>query len=360
MSAAGEPENAALVDFFKSLLDPAKIRLAKIERERVCEETIRQRRELSRRETVLLGLLIRRLAAYEQDFVTLVRDFARISVQIEVSTRPELNRPFILDAWLSIGDLHEIVRAEFTKHKMPLIAKNDIYSRELTLKRELATALKIADTNRYRAHGMQFDPQSIFLDLEATVAVLDHQVVCFERGTPWPVRDAPAFAFARMFQPENGRDGFGVVTVPPYLLMPGKLHPQDRGTLELPSEAVMSAVVDRECEIRLSAEAQALFRDPSVNDTRLIEVIQTAAGADYGLSSSMAIDLIRSAQVLYPDCEAVKRAHYVRFNRAAQGALLRGDAVPSTVLHRLCGTETTIAAFSREGRPLVVAAGSWT
>jgi hypothetical protein len=110
------------------------------------------------------------------------------------------------------------------------------------------------------------------------VAVLDHQVVCFERGTPWPVRDAPAFAFARMFQPENGRDGFGVVTVPPYLLMPGKLHPQDRGTLELSSEAVMSAVVDRECEIRLSAEAQALFRDPSVNDTRLIEVIQTAAG----------------------------------------------------------------------------------
>jgi hypothetical protein len=59
-------------------------------------------------------------------------------------------------------------------------------------------------------------------------------------------------------------------------------------------------------------------------------------------------------EVLYPDCEAVKRAHYVRFNRAAQGALLRGDAVPSTVLHRLCGTETTIAAFSREGRPLVV------
>jgi hypothetical protein len=61
----------------------------------------------------------------------------------------------------------QIVRAEFTKHKMPLIAKNDIYSRELTLKRERATALKIADTNRYRAHGMQFDPQSIFLDVRS-------------------------------------------------------------------------------------------------------------------------------------------------------------------------------------------------
>lgn len=96
------------------------------------------------------------------------------------------------------------------------------------------------------------------------------------------------YAVMRMFQPENGRDGYDAVNVPAYLI--------DNPDL-LPSNEVMNSVIDLECKIRLSPESHALFRDEKVDDGRWIETIQVAAGVAHGLEGPLAVDLIRCAQV---------------------------------------------------------------
>ena len=131
----------------------------------------------------------------------------------------------------------------------------------------------------------------------------------------------PGMMMMRMFQPENGRDGFGQLAVPA------------NGTV-LPQPATMAVLIDRECQLRLDPGTLAAFKDLSIDDARVIESVQLTAGAEFGLGPEV-LDVIRCAQLLAPACRAVKQAHYVKFNRTTQGTLQQGDPVPTMRLGRI-------------------------
>lgn len=141
--------------------------------------------------------------------------------------------------------------------------------------------------------------------------------------------DERHYMVAAMFQPENAQNGFEPVSVPPYLA-------EGTRQIALPSPETMNDVINKECELRLLPETLATFRNSTMDadDAQLIEVIQRAAGASYGLGKE-APDLIRCAQQLYPGLKALKNAHYIKHNKITQGVLKQGDAIPSVKLHSI-------------------------
>lgn len=197
--------------------------------------------------------------------------------------------------------------------------------------------------DRHHHHGHH--PRRGGAELSTGLGVMGHLFFQEEpmRFTPEPMM--------RMFQPENGRNGFDQLDVPAAIRT---------GAVPMPDPATLSAVIDRECQLRLDPGTLSAFKDPGIDDSRVIESVQLAAGAAFGLGPEV-LDLIRCAQVLAPACPAVRRAHYVKFNRTTQGTLRQGDPVPAMGLVDACsGQAVPLASYMRPGRPLVVAAGSYT
>ena len=136
-------------------------------------------------------------------------------------------------------------------------------------------------------NGMTVLPEAeclgVFVDLLMTPE--SQMARLFFQQKPRPEIDfdiEPGPMMMRMFQPENGRDGFGQLAVPANVL--------------LPPPATMAALIDRECQLRLDPGTLAAFKDPSIDDARVIESVQLTAGAEFGLGPEV-LDVIRCAQV---------------------------------------------------------------
>jgi hypothetical protein len=76
-----------------------------------------------------------------------------------------------------------------------------------------------------------------------------------------------------MFQPQNGREGFRHLSVPPHLT---------DGSTKLLSPEVMTSLIERECELRLHPATLMAFANNQVHDRRLLDTIQLQACHEVG------------------------------------------------------------------------------
>jgi len=151
----------------------------------------------------------------------------------------------------------------------------------------------------------------------------------------------------------NGRRGFDAVNAPDAeVVMPGR-------------DATVS-MLKRECEMRVSPEMSEKFDDLGDNYAavhKLHEEIQQEVCKEFGFGAVGPIAL-RSARARFPDDpDVVNAAFYLKYNRARQGALCVGDAVPDVPLLELTGKPTSLLSYHSErgmDRPLVLVAGSTT
>jgi hypothetical protein len=76
-----------------------------------------------------------------------------------------------------------------------------------------------------------------------------------------------------MFQPQNGREGFCHLNVPPHLT---------DGSTKLLSPEAMTSLIERECELRLHPATLMAFANNQVHDRRLLDTIQLQACHEVG------------------------------------------------------------------------------
>jgi hypothetical protein len=98
--------------------------------------------------------------------------------------------------------------------------------------------------------------------------------------------------------------------------------------------------------------------------TEVTNQLQLRAVREAGLPDE-AVEIIRSAQYLYPEDEDMKTIpHYVKYNRSKPGELAVGSPAPSCSVVELNGQKTHLGVFfersEQHGRPLVLIGGSFT
>ena len=105
-----------------------------------------------------------------------------------------------------------------------------------------------------------------------------------------------------MFHPTNGRDNFvAESTVSPTLMQ------------ELPSPEVVKELLRREKTLRLDPLTQVVYAMTGQRSIEVTNQLQLRAVREAGLPDE-AVELIRSAQYLYPEDEDMKEIpHYVKF-----------------------------------------------
>lgn len=159
--------------------------------------------------------------------------------------------------------------------------------------------------------------------------------------------DERHYMVAAMFQPENAQNGFEPVSVPPYLA-------EGTRQIALPSPETMNDVINKECELRLLPQTLATFRNSTMDadDAQLIEVIQRAAGASYGLGKE-APDLIRCAAVVSRAQSVEKRAlHQAQQDYARRPQTRRCDSIGQAAQHLQSGLQH--CRFERRGCHFVI------
>eukprot|EP00040_Diaphanoeca_grandis_P027640 m.157782 g.157782 ORF g.157782 m.157782 type:complete len:415 (-) comp31066_c0_seq1:461-1705(-) len=323
-----------------------------------------------------LRLFLRRLASCEPDLATRIRNLTKWRVHVSFDRNDTFKKHVLIDVdcFINIKTLEFEIRARKKKLLLAMVGEQnnqiEIGMHATELNRRLTNLIfcpnpriivpnvcikhrdGVAPTT-YRQARTSFAPPHALLAnyVPALLDESDGVIKGFLFVEPYKPRleYAPQMMM-RMFQPENGRDGFDAIQVPEYLT---------NGHMTLPTDLKMSELIEKECELRLSHDVLTAFADPVVDDGRLIETIQLKAGAEVGLGIE-ALDLIRCASVLFPHLDAVKKAHYVKYNRATQGQLRQGDTLPTCVLHKTCGATVSLKSFMKPGRPLIVAAGSYT
>jgi len=135
-----------------------------------------------------------------------------------------------------------------------------------------------------------------------------------------------------MFHPVNGRRGFDLLPAPP-------------GARErAPTAEVMVRMLQREEELRLSAEIQEQFANPKLDTIHVAAEVQKRVAREFGFSDiEETVTWIRSAPAIYPDCPEVKKIpHYQKFNRARDGDTKVGDTIPDATVANLNGIPMTL------------------
>jgi len=156
-----------------------------------------------------------------------------------------------------------------------------------------------------------------------------------------------------MFHPVNGRRGFDA--------LPPPTHIKDIPPIEL-----MTAILKREDQLRLSPEVQGKFADPSFDTIHVAAEVQEQVAREFGFPDiAVAVEMIRAAPALYPNNPEIRKIpHYLKFNRSCQGALQCGDTVPDAYLAKLTGAPVGLYEFieslENKSKPLVVNAGSYS
>ena len=183
----------------------------------------------------------------------------------------------------------------------------------------------------------------------------------------------------RMFHPVNGRHNFAamgvVVSDNPVCDESGCLSPlnfvhSNCAVPELaagftkPPPDIMAAMLAREQMMRLSAETQALYADPSLDSIAITSDLQVQVVREFGFPDSF-VQLLRGAANLYTREELSfdKLPHYVRFNRSRKGHLSVGSSVPNVPLCFVGETgqkKNLLLSEIDVARPTVIAAGSFT
>ena len=157
----------------------------------------------------------------------------------------------------------------------------------------------------------------------------------------------------------------------------------------LPSAEEVKQLLHSEKVLRLDPLMQVVYAMPGQLSTELTNQIQLRVVREAGLPDE-AVQLIRSAQYLYPDepemseiphCMSssnlpllvIDRPYFVdgllvaadvKFNRSKPGQLTVGSKAPSCSVVELDGTPTSLGCYFQRsqtrGRPLVLIGGSFT
>ena len=105
-----------------------------------------------------------------------------------------------------------------------------------------------------------------------------------------------------MFHPTNGRNNFQAESTVSPTLLP-----------DLPSPEVVKELLRREKTLRLDPLTQVVYAMTGQNGPELTNQLQLRIVREAGLPDE-AVELIRSAQYLYPEDEDMKEIpHYVKF-----------------------------------------------
>ena len=119
---------------------------------------------------------------------------------------------------------------------------------------------------------------------------------------------------------------------------------------------------------RRSEETQAAYGEAERGGSdwlQVTEALQRRLLREAGVAperAAAALFALRAAAQLFP-CDAELRSIplYVRNNRAAQGSLREGDAVPDVLLHRGAAAHAVSLRTACAGPlPTLLVAGSWT
>jgi hypothetical protein len=117
-------------------------------------------------------------------------------------------------------------------------------------------------------------------------------------------------------------------------------------------------MVEREAELRLSAEVQAIYEEVeklgSLSDWIRVteEVVQPRVLREFGLEPTpVMLHSLRTQALLHPDI-----AFWVRYNRARRGSLQAGDEVPDVTLFDAYAKATVhLRDITREGLTVLFA-----
>ena len=132
----------------------------------------------------------------------------------------------------------------------------------------------------------------------------------------------------------------------------------------MPSMDEVKALLRTEKILRLDPLTQIEYALPGQLSTELTNQLQLRVVREAGLPDE-AVDLIRSAQYLFPDEPDMREIpHYVKYNRSKTGLLTIGTKAPSTNVVELDGCPTTLGSYFERSRhrqrPLVLIGGSFT
>jgi len=142
------------------------------------------------------------------------------------------------------------------------------------------------------------------------------------------------------------------------------------------TKSKLLAMLRREQEMRVSPITQDKYRQAELDeDTDWMEVtlqLQRDLIREFGYSpeeEEYGLQLLRSAQTLFPDDEEVKNSVlYLKYNKARQGPLREGEPAPDIPVRTMSGEYVSlfqnqfISAPFDDGRkkPIAIVAGSWT
>jgi len=162
-----------------------------------------------------------------------------------------------------------------------------------------------------------------------------------------------SYGGCRMFHPTNGRNNFVAESTVSSTVMK-----------DLPSPEAVKDLLRREKTLRLDPLTQVTYAMKGQCSTEVTNQLQLRAVREAGLPDE-AVEIIRSAQYLYPEDEDMKTIpHYVKYNRSKPGELAVGSPAPSCSVVELNGQKTHLGVFfersEQHGRPLVLIGGSFT
>jgi hypothetical protein len=163
----------------------------------------------------------------------------------------------------------------------------------------------------------------------------------------------------RMFHPTNGRSNFDKHTCDESVRKGlAAKH------VDMPSADVVKHLLRTEKLLRLDPLTQIEYALPGQQSTELTNQLQLRIVRQAGLPDE-AVNLIRSAQHLFPDDEDMKNIpHYVKFNRSKPGNLVVGSPAPPCSVVALSGQRSNLGEYfersEQHGRPLVMIGGSFT
>ena len=132
----------------------------------------------------------------------------------------------------------------------------------------------------------------------------------------------------------------------------------------MPSVDEVKALLRTEKILRLDPLTQIEYALPGQLSTELTNQLQLRVVREAGLPDE-AVDLIRSAQYLFPDEPDMREIpHYVKYNRSKTGLLTIGTKAPSASVVELDGCPTALDSYFERSRhrqrPLVLIGGSFT
>lgn len=124
----------------------------------------------------------------------------------------------------------------------------------------------------------------------------------------------------------------------------------------------------RENELRLAPETQAAFRAAAAARgphgwPDVVERLQLTVCREFGLSDSVGLSAMRSADTLLPGDDEVRQISlYRKYNRCKNGDLQEGDPPPDAPLIRVAdGAKSSVAAIlSKSTLDQVFFVGSYT